>query len=235
MHHAQVDRVTAIWYNVHQKWTTDGRGADVYVWPIETLWLTTSNWADLTPFWNTQTTYWVSPGIIDNASVFNYGYRASTLSATAEDHVSLEEATENPARNPAERNTPKVSDDQMTSSAEASGNSLSDIFYEWSVTVKCKQFELGGSFSVFVFLGDVPPDPKKWLTDPAYAGTFDVFTNSTPEECANCSDRVDLILRGFVHINDAILKRSGQHSLEPHVVTPYLKSNLNWRVLKVGS
>jgi len=215
LHHAQIDRVVVTWYNRHQKWATDGK--------------------DLTPFWRTQTTYWVSPTIIDPTTVFNYSYRLGALEAMADDEkVSAEVPIENPAHNPAGHNPVEVSDDQRAQSAEDSGSGRLQTVDEWSVSVKCKKFELGGSFSVFIFLGEVPADPKQWLTDPAFAGTFDVFANETPEECGNCIDRADQILHGFVYVNDAILKRSGKDSLDPRVVLPYLKSNLNWRVQKAN-
>lgn len=106
---------------------------------------------------------------------------------------------------------------------------------EWSVRVQSKQFELGGSFSVYIFLGQVPADPKHWLTDPAFAGTFDVFSNTEPDECANCREQKDLVIKGFVHLNRQILKRSGNPSLKPDVVLPFLKRELNWGIKKVGN
>src|SRR6202042_2657493 len=131
------------------------------------------NAADLTPFWRTQTTYWVSPTIIDPTTVFNYSYRLGALEAMADDEkVSAEVPIENPAHNPAGHNPVEVSDDQRAQSAEDSGSGRLQTVDEWSVSVKCKKFELGGSFSVFIFLGEVPADPKQWLTDPAFAGTF---------------------------------------------------------------
>jgi tyrosinase len=105
---------------------------------------------------------------------------------------------------------------------------------EWSARVQCTQFELHGSFSVYIFLGEIPADPDHWLTDIAFAGTFDVFANPKPEECANCREQTNLVIKGFVHLNRSILKRSGKDSLEPDVVVPYLKHDLNWAIRKVS-
>lgn len=172
LHHAQVDRVADIWHQRHRQWASEGN--------------------NLTPFWNTQSTYWTSPAISDAALTFNYQYNIIPMSR-------------------ADRDTQVL---------------------EWSVRVLCKQFELGGSFSIYIFLGKIPADPKEWLTDPAFAGTFDVFTNPTPDECANCREQADLVIKGFVHLNRCIVKRSGNTSLEPDVVTPYLKRELNWGIKK---
>jgi len=78
----------------------------------------------------------------------------------------------------------------------------------------CKISEVGG-FSVFIFLGDVPPNPSQWLNDPAFAGVFDVY-DSAPRDLAN--------------LNSAVLGRSRQGSLEPEAIVPFLKQDLNWAV-----
>jgi len=107
-----------------------------------------------------------------------------------------------------------------------------NVIQEWSGRVRCKLFEIGGSFSVFLFLGNIPTDATQWLMDPAFAGTFDVFANETPDECANCNEQRELVLRGFVHLNRSIVERLGQPSLEKDIVVPYLQQNLNWGLRK---
>ena len=79
-----------------------------------------------------------------------------------------------------------------------------------------------------MFLGEVPHDPGLWLTDPACSGTFDVFGGDVPNK-----DQAKLVRKGFVHLNHKILERSGKKSLEPDVVVPYLKDNINWGIVKV--
>jgi tyrosinase len=105
--------------------------------------------------------------------------------------------------------------------------------YDWTARIECKKFELSSSYSVLIFLGDVPADVKDWQVSPNYVGSHYAFVNSAAEECANCRDQADLIVEGFVHLNQAIVKHSGLHSLEPDSVVPYLSKNLHWRVLKV--
>jgi len=95
---------------------------------------------------------------------------------------------------------------------------------EWGARIYCKVSEVGGSFSVFIFLGDVPTEPSRWLNDPAFAGIFDVFTEGTG----------DFVAHGFVYLNRVILERSIQ-SLEADVVVPFLKQRLNWAVQRVRS
>lgn len=167
---------------------------------LVSLQLTAPNVIDLTPFWNTQATYWLSPNISNTGQEFNYEYERVN-------QIALQQGDEPGADEPGE-------------------------IKEWSVRVFCKQFELDGSFSVYFFLGGVPNDSNKWLQDPAFAGTFDVFANPTPDECANCTEQKDLLIKGYVHINKAIVKRT-KGSLDAEVVVPYLKRELNWAIKKV--
>ncbi len=101
---------------------------------------------------------------------------------------------------------------------------------DWRLLVSIKRFEVAGSFSVFVFLGDVPADPAQWLFDPTFVGTFDVFSNENPEKCSNCTKHRDSVIDGYVHLNSSILKR--KIALDEKHVLPYLEK-LSWGVRKV--
>ena len=94
---------------------------------------------------------------------------------------------------------------------------------EWSARIHCKVSEVGGPFSIFIFLGDVPTNPSQWLNDPAFVGTFDVYSNDD-------GGRHDFVVHGPVHLSGAILDQSRQTSLDADVVVPFLKRQLNWAV-----
>ena len=103
---------------------------------------------------------------------------------------------------------------------------------DWRVRVSVKKYEVGGSFSVYLFFGDVPADSNQWYYDKSFIGTFDVFSNSTPESCDNCVDHQDKAIVGYVHISRAILQRLHEGSLHKSVVLPQLEK-LRWSVKKV--
>jgi hypothetical protein len=109
------------------------------------------------------------------------------------------------------------------------------ITQDWKVEISCSQREVGGSFSVFIFLGDIPADPTQWLFDPAFAGTFDIYTYSsdTSDESHSHNEEEggNSIVNGSVHLNRAILRR--QQSLEEDAVLSFLRRKLNWGVQKV--
>ena len=106
---------------------------------------------------------------------------------------------------------------------------------DWTARIHFKKYELGQSFAVLLFLGEVPTDPSQWRASPSFVGAHVAFVNSAADQCGNCREQADLVAEGFVHLNKAIAKSSGLSSFEPAVVTPYLRDNLHWRVQAVRS
>jgi tyrosinase len=106
--------------------------------------------------------------------------------------------------------------------------------WEWTARVEFKKYELGTSFSVLIFLGQVPEDPRGLRTSPNFVGGHHAFVNSAANTCANCVNQRDLVIEGFVHLNHGIVRHSGLGSLEPNVIIPYLTDNLHWVVQKVS-
>jgi len=103
---------------------------------------------------------------------------------------------------------------------------------DWRARVSVKKYEVGGSFSVYLFFGDVPADPNQWYYDKSFVGTFDVFSNENPENCDNCVENKDKTITGYIHISRPILSRSDKGSLHKAVVLPQLEK-LRWGVKKV--
>lgn len=113
---------------------------------------------------------------------------------------------------------------------------------KWTARVRCNHHDLQGSFSIFLFLGDVPADSKRWRRAPTYVGADDVFLmgEETKKHCDNCkgSDApapgpLISYVEGYIHLNDA-LKKANLPSLESDVVAPYLQKNLHWRVKRIN-
>lgn len=100
-----------------------------------------------------------------------------------------------------------------------------------------KKYELGGSYSVIIFLGPVPDDPSDWLDSPSYAGTTSIF--ASPMElvahCANCVSQIDLVTEGYVHLNHVLVGEDKVDSVDDEAtVVRYLKENLHWRIQAVS-
>ena len=125
---------------------------------------------------------------------------------------------------------------KMTSLSDDSAlsPSLKQIVWDWTARIEFKMYELGTSFYVFIFLGEVPEDPEDWDISPSYVGTASAFVNGAAKRCANCTNQGDIALKQFVHLDDAIARLAPElGSLDPDVVEPYLKDALKWRVQKV--
>lgn len=106
----------------------------------------------------------------------------------------------------------------------------------WTARIQCNQFEVKSSFTVYIFLGkesEIPNDPKQWHGSPLLVGCNDIFVNSKPEHCSNCTQNADLATEGYVQLDDALHKSI--KSVQEDVVKPYLKENLHWRVAKANS
>ena len=122
---------------------------------------------------------------------------------------------------------PSAHHDQSSAAAPNHG------MYDWTARVEFKKYELNSSFSVLIFIGQVPENPREWRSSPSYVGGHHAFVNSAASRCSNCTNQQDLVTEGFVHLNRAITQHSGLPSLDPEVVEPYLTHNLHWRVQKV--
>jgi tyrosinase len=231
LHHCQVDRLLALWASVHP---------DVWVPPSEAT-------TNLTPFWNAPTTFWASTTVRDFGNALNYTYpdflgQDDTVSAAA---VSSGPATQALFAQPA---APQAAVAQAAAAAShaaaaaavpghsaAPGHSAGDPapVTHWTARIRFKQYEIGGSFSVLLYLNAVPTNPEEYYTSPNYAGAYHGFVNIASENCTNCQNQAETGVEGYVHINDAILQHAHQTSLDPAVVVPYLTKNLHWRVVKL--
>lgn len=99
--------------------------------------------------------------------------------------------------------------------------------WEWSARIRVKPADVGSSFTVMIFLGEVPADSNEWITSPSYVGSHSAFTDNRAKK--------DTTTEGFVLLQEAIAERSGVEGFEPHVVTPYLREHLDWRISSVSS
>jgi hypothetical protein len=121
-----------------------------------------------------------------------------------------------------------MSDNRGSHTHTAQNEGASNVVYEWTTRIHAKKYELGGSFSVLIFLGEVSKDdPSTWHTSPAFVGSHHILVSGMDNPQG---DRADSVSEGFVHLNTVIAKRSGLSSFEPSGVVPYLKENLNWRI-----
>lgn len=171
----------------------------------------------LTPFWSSETDFWASSETTETASL-QYSYPEFN-GLDLSDPGAVQVVISN------------YINDQYGGGGPRGG--LGGVVHDWTARIRFKKYELGRSFSVLIFLGQVPDDPSQWRASPSFVGVHAAFVNSAAGQCANCRDQEDVVVEGFVHLDTAIAKQSGDSSYEPGVVIPYLKDNLRWRVQTV--
>lgn len=159
----------------------------------------------------------------DDSSVFSSFPGASSLFSTQAAFAAPQPAEDAPA--PAAAPGPILA-------TPGGGTTIPD----WSVRVRVKKYERDESFSVILFLGDVPEDPEEYFSSPSYVGDHSVFVNAAVEKCENCrvQREAGIVTEGFIHLNKVIAARSGLSSLDEAEVVPYLQKNLHWRVREVS-
>jgi len=185
---------------------------------------------DLSPFWDSQSTFWKSSKLFNDSKHF---YNTDKLGYTYPDFATINR--DQPAEvQDAAQNSVNVLLQQTPESIfnVNSEHESVDQWYNWTARIRAKKFELGRSFSVLIFLGDVPKETKDWYKSENLVGTHNVFANTAAGECDNCNNDLDLVHEGFVHLNRHLLRlKPNQTAFDPETIKPYLKDNLHWRTI----
>lgn len=186
---------------------------------------------DLTPFWDSSNTFWKSTNLFDNKGRYyntdKLGYVYPTLSDTDRtNHKEVQQA----AKKVIHRLLAKPQNSIFK------GDPAVSQWWNWTIRVRERKFELGRSFIVLIFLGSVPENPAEWLASKHLVGRNHVFANSASGSCANCRQQSNIIHEGFIHLNRSFARLAPQLTspFKPEVVIPYLKENLQWRVVDVS-
>lgn len=255
LHHCNVDRMLALWQAINPGVNVTPGSSEDGNWTIKAntqVDVTTA----LTPFWNGPQSYWNSTGTtkfqdmgyiypefqglnLNDAKAVRVAIakKVNQLYGGQEVTLPVEPPTGLPAPVPAPAPAPgpqpgggaqQPIPPTLPGGAVAHKGEIPD----WTARVRCKKYEVGSSFSVYIFIGDVPEDPKKWRTSPSMVGAHKAFVNSVAERCENCKNQADVYTEGFVHLDSALVRQSAVKSLDVATVEPYLKQNLHWRVQK---
>lgn len=193
---------------------------------------------DLTPFWNSETTYWESSQVT-TTGVLGYSYPEFNGLDMGDADTVRREITRKINQLYSDF-TPLSFSDQQDSQTVGVNSALStstpdSTHLSWTARIHIKKYELCGSFSVLFFIGEVPENPADWYSCPSFAGAHGAFVNSATEGCANCArqQEADVDIEAFVHLNNTLARILPNGSYDEEVVEPVLKEKLQWRVRKV--
>lgn len=102
----------------------------------------------------------------------------------------------------------------------------------YQADISVKKFGLGGSFTIYIFLGEPTTKPSDWSSDPNFVGINGVFSMAMP-----AAGNSDLMVHGVVPLTAALedAVNCGEiPDLSEPVVVPYLKEKLVWKIQKVS-
>ncbi|KAL7629292.1 hypothetical protein AAE478_000812 [Parahypoxylon ruwenzoriense] len=249
LHHTNVDRIFTMWQLLYN---------DTYVVPTPAIYSshTTSpgeiedSKTALTPFFYNETHFW-TPEMARDHQVFGYTYAEVANKSRAEIVTSINNlyGTFSPVsmfmrldgnqrhssrqgghssqREP--RRAKGLSWNIQTSthppmSAVFSG----DKYREWVANIRVNKHAMGGTFSIHLFLGEVPSDPLSWPVASSLVGTLGIFSHKGKHDKA-----FDRKVGGTIPMTSALMYMvtAGKVlSLHAEDIEPFLKSNLELRV-----
>ena len=230
LHHANVDRLFAIWQAIYpNSWVPDTIAQAGTATIIPNVTLITEN-TPLTPFHRTSNgTFWTSK-TIRNCETFGYTYPEiadHNVSCTKQAVNKLYGAT---AGAPLSKFKRFATNELNT----RSGAQKRGTYYEWITNIRVAQNALNSTFTVYVFLGNFSDNPKSWLSDPNLVGSHTIFMPFSSE----ADQSAGLVVAGTVPLSHALRadakNASGVDTGNQTEVGGYLYRNLHWRVAKVG-
>ncbi|KAK2467605.1 hypothetical protein APHAL10511_000460 [Amanita phalloides] len=230
LHHCNVDRLLSVWsamnHTVQVTSEPNDQAGTFTLSPNATVDETT----DLSPFWDSSNTFWKSKDLYTADKQY---YNTDKLGYTYPDFAGTDQNDHRSVKEAAVKVVHKLLAKPQDSIFKV--HPSLDQWWNWSVRLRVKKFELGRSFSVLVFLGDVPEDYNNWWTSENLAGVNQVFANSAPGSCGNCRQNSDMIHEGFVHLNRLLARVvPNAGAFDPQLIKPYLTKNLHWRVVDTG-
>ncbi|KAH9929640.1 tyrosinase [Amylocystis lapponica] len=216
LHHSNIDRMLALWAALHPTEWVDHGPANEGSWTIPST-SRVNEHTPLGPFWRSQQDTWRSTQLTDTSPL---GYTYPEFNGVDMDNPA--------ALRLAIANTVNALYRPPAPTSASAGTTL-----EWTAEVHFQKHALQQSFSVLLFVGPVPDDPAQWRTSTSFAGAVHAFANSTAARCANCRANADVVVEGFVHLDDALAAHPALASRQPDVVVPFLRDQLSWRVYTV--
>ncbi|KAH9909002.1 hypothetical protein F4778DRAFT_207554 [Xylariomycetidae sp. FL2044] len=256
LHHANVDRIFAMWQVIYD---------NTYVVPTRAP-ETTHNYAEnqildvntpLTPFYVNTTSFWTSDMVRDH-EVFGYTYadvanknrsqvianvnRLYTVYSPASMFTSQRPDLSSRQEKPADYHIygagsepydPKIKGlawNQRSSHRPALSSLFSsdDKYNEWIANIRVNKQAMNSPLSIYLFLGAAPDDSSSWQLAPNLVGTFGVFAN-----LGRGSATHNPPIAGTIPLTSALVQMVtlGQlASLQADDVRPFLESELTLRV-----
>ncbi|ETS87554.1 hypothetical protein PFICI_01382 [Pestalotiopsis fici W106-1] len=234
LHHANIDRLFAMWQVVYNESWLEPTQAILPTRTIRTGDNQTSL-SDLTPFYRNETQFWNSDDVRDH-KVFGYSYadvvsgnRSDVIAAINRLYTDFTPATLSPTKhnvhgaqaNFGRRFQERSSEDLVTTDG---------VYREWIANIHVNKFALGASFTVHLFLGHAPKYFGKFEMSNGTIGTLGIFAGGHHTHAG----LGPLQVGGTIPLTSVLaeLVISGNlPSMHPVDVGPFLKQSLGFLVL----
>ncbi|OAG39398.1 hypothetical protein AYO21_06414 [Fonsecaea monophora] len=244
LHHANVDRLFAMWQALHP---------DTYIEPTvnaygsyyENVGFVDSGTTALAPFHSDGGSTLFTSDDVRSTKVFGYSYpELPDWEMGSDDLANNVRIAVNSLYNPSSNNTFSSSTKQgrrrSSSIAESFGHvsldlarqlRVNNLNRQWSITVLVDRFPMNTSFCIDFFMGDPPEEVSAWPAAPNLVGTYAQF-NAANVTMLHPNGLPEGQVRGEIsmtHTLAAGVSRGVLRDLSPRTVTPLLRHALNWR------
>jgi tyrosinase len=186
----------------------------------------------LTPFWKTQTAFWAANEI---QSFTSLGYTYPEFEGlNLEDTQAVQAAISQQVATLYGPQSTAMNQNNKRSIVERGSfrpQLFTGSYSDWSARVTFQRSEIGHSFSIVFFFGDVPSDPQTWLMASNFVGAHHAFIHGM--QCTSC-DKDSFQEEGFVPLGPYLAEQTTMSSFDSGLVAPFLTKQLQWRVLSVS-
>ncbi|KAF7533488.1 hypothetical protein G7054_g7071 [Neopestalotiopsis clavispora] len=234
LHHAQIDRIFAIWQVVYNESWLEPTQAILPTRTIRTGDNQTSM-SDLTPFFRNDTQFWNSDDVRDH-KVLGYSYadvvsgnRSDVIAAINRLYTDFTPATLSSNKHNT-HGSKSGSDRHLQEKSIAVLVDTENAYREWIANIHVNKFALGASFTIHLFLGHLPRYNGKFEMSDNTIGTLGIFAGGHRGH----AKLGPLQVGGTIPLTSVLagLVTSKQlSSLGPVDVSPFLKHNLGFLVL----
>ncbi|KAI9668449.1 MAG: hypothetical protein M1831_001203 [Alyxoria varia] len=248
LHHANVDRLYALWQAIYPNSYTINAPAGQSTYTIRSGDQMTAN-TPLRPFHSNSNGAFHTSNSVRNVRNLGYTYpelssgdtspagvraKVNNLYGPGARRVTKRDSAPFPIVARAEDDeaaadlTPTISASPSSGPPQSLKNATLPEDYDFTTNIVSEGYSLGGSYNVYLFLGEPESDePTTWGTDSNCLGTHASF--SAPGMHSRT------LIRSHVPLNAALNDKFDKgeiKSLDRKVVLPYLEKNLQWKVMK---
>ncbi|KAF7896062.1 hypothetical protein EAF00_006077 [Botryotinia globosa] len=214
-HHANIDRLIALWQAVYPSTYVEPTQQRAGTFTIQAGSTQDQN-SPLTPFHRDTSGNFFSSADVRNVERLGYSYP---------------EIINHPDNTTLQQNIAALYSSPPTSFKRRQAATTTSLPRDYLVKIDLPWTALNGTYSVGVFLGKSSAQPDAWAKDPAYVGMH--ATLGTQSMAPN-----DVIASSNVHLTDALIKKHDEGvlpDLNEDTIINYLTANLEWKAQQGGT